>query len=292
MWRSCVAAAALTLALTGCTAAPEPGGTPSGAAAALPAGLEAELIQLRSDVAARQAEVRLRNGGEATIEVGAVEVADPRFAAPARRVVDRTTVLAAGHAVDVRVQLADARCDPASTTDTPPQVTIHGTRDGAPFAATVPIAELIPFLAALHERECVQAGAAASADIALGAFAASDASAAAALDLVVTPRPGEGRLRITGIRGTNLLTFDGIGPGGELPLDVDQTGGDRSAVTVPLPVRPARCDPHAVLEDKRGTVFRLQVEVDGVAGSFDLAADPVLRGELLAWVARWCGYGQ
>ena len=75
------------------------------------------------------------------------------------------------------------------------------------------------------------------------------------------------------------------------PLDIDQTGEGRTAVTVPLPLLPARCDAHAVQEDKRGTVFRLFVEVGGEPGSFDLVATPELRGTLLGWVADWCGFG-
>ncbi|MCT9819675.1 hypothetical protein N3K63_05170 [Microbacterium sp. W1N] len=273
------------LLLAGCAATPADS---AAAARELPAGMSAELIQLRSDVAARQAEVRIVNGTGEPIEVGAVSVADPRFRAPAERVVDRTSTLAPGATVDVRVQLGAAACgvaaEPAAT------LTLRGARGDEPFAAVVPIAEAIPFLAALHERECVQEGAERSADIALGVFTPSDAGAPAALELQVAPRPGDGVLRITGIRETNLLTFDGV-VGGALALDIDQTGADRSAQSVSLPLRPARCDPHAVLEDKRGTVFRLLVEVDGVAGSFDLAASPELRGELLGWVARWCGYG-
>jgi len=277
-----VVIAAITVALGGCapSADPSPG---------LPEGVTAQLIQLRSDVASRQAEVRIVNGSDADVEVGAVSVADPRFRRAAERVVDRVSTLAPGRSVDVRVQLGPVDCE--ASRDAEPTLTVHGTRGGAPFAATVPVGETIPFLTALHTRECVQEGAAASADIALGALLPSAAGMPGALELVVAPRAGEGVLRITGIRETNLLTFDGRDGRGEYPLDIDLTGADRAAVTTPLPVRPARCDPHAVLEDKRGTVFRLQVEVDGVAGAFDLAASPALRGELLAWVARWCGYG-
>jgi hypothetical protein len=61
-------------------------------------------------------------------------------------------------------------------------------------------------------------------------------------------------------------------------------------VTVELPILPARCDAHAVQEDKRGTVFRLLVEVGARPGSFDLAATPEMRGEILGWIAEWCGF--
>lgn len=269
-------------ALVGCAASGD-GAHP------LPEGVTAQLVQLRSDVAARQAEVRIVNGSDAALEVGEVSVVDPRFRAPAERVVDRTSTLAPGAGVDVRVQLAPVDC--AARGDAQATLTLRGAHGTAPFTATEPVTEAIPFLAALHERECVQEGAQRSADVALGAFSPSDAGRPAALELVVTPRPGTGGLRIVGIRETNLLTFERIGSDGVHRLAVDQTGTDRAAVTVALALEPARCDPHAVQEDKRGTVFRLLVEVDGVAGTFDLAASSDLRADLLAWVAKWCGYG-
>jgi hypothetical protein len=31
--------------------------------------------------------------------------------------------------------------------------------------------------------------------------------------------------------------------------------------------------------------------VGGRDGSFDVAASPELRGEILGWIADWCGFG-
>ena len=39
-----------------------------------------------------------------------------------------------------------------------------------------------------------------------------------------------------------------------------------------MPLVPFRCDPHAVQEDKRGTIFDVRVEVDGEPGEIELAA--------------------
>jgi hypothetical protein len=54
---------------------------------------------------------------------------------------------------------------------------------------------------------------------------------------------------------------------------------------------PLRCDPHAVQEDKRGTIFTLEVELDGVPGEIELAASEDMRGSILTWVSNWCGFG-
>ena len=62
--------------------------------------------------------------------------------------------------------------------------------------------------------------------------------------------------------------------------------------TVHLPLVPLRCDPHAVQEDKRGTVFNVEVELDGEPGLVQVAATEDMRGRILTWVADWCGFGE
>jgi len=59
-----------------------------------------------------------------------------------------------------------------------------------------------------------------------------------------------------------------------------------SAVTLTLV--PARCDPHAVAEDKRGTVFPLRVSVDGTSGTVYVAADAEVKAALYDFVRAAC----
>lgn len=286
--RSLAPLAAVLALLVGC-AAPSPDPATSTAATSLPAGVTVELRQTRADVALRQAAVEVRNTTDRTLVVGSVAVTDPRFAAPAERVVERASTLAPGAVADIRVQLDDVACD--ASDDAAATVTLHyrWSEGEADAVATAPIVDAVPFVAALHANECLQVEAERSAAIAFGRFLPSPPREPATLELVVTPTAGVGALRIVGIRETNLLTTPDVEDSVH-PLDIDQTGADRSAVTVGLPILPARCDAHAVQEDKRGTVFRVLVEVDGRAGSFDLAATPEMRGEILGWIAEWCGF--
>lgn len=302
-WRAGVrsgAVAVLTAVLllsAGCvpaTTPPAPASTPAGA---LPEGVTVELRQARSDVAARQASVRIVNGSSRTLRVGAVSVSDPRFEAPAERVVDRTSALPPGRAIDVRVQLADVACAPATSgTDAgaDASVTLDLEIDGVAETVTAPLSDPVPFVAALHDRECVRERVGRAASVSFGRFVASPRGEAAALELVIEPAAGgssdAAAVALVGIRETNLLTFEGLRPGGLFPLGLLVALGE-AASNVTLPLVPARCDPHAVLEDKRGTVFRLLVEIDGKEGSFDVAASEELRGRLLEWVATWCGFG-
>jgi len=253
-----------------------PAGGCTAAAGGLPGGLTATLVQLRSDVADRQMQVRVRNGGDATVTIGEVRVDDPRFSPAAARVLERTTDLPPGSAVDIRVALGEAVCD--TDADAAPTLTLDLVGD-APVAA--PVDELFPFLQPLHDADCLRERIADAATLAIAGFTASAAGEPAELLLELTGTgPDAGAFTLAGVRDTNLLDVDDGALGRILPVRAE-AGTRRLAV----PLVPARCDPHAVQEDKRGTVFAVDVELDGEPGSFDLAAEPDLRARMLSWVA-------
>jgi hypothetical protein len=58
-----------------------------------------------------------------------------------------------------------------------------------------------------------------------------------------------------------------------------------------LRVRPARCDPHAVAEDKVGTLLPLTVAVGSREGVLKVAADGQLRAQLYDFVTQACQTG-
>ena len=101
---------------------------------------------------------------------------------------------------------------------------------------------------------------------------------------------GKAAARIVDVQDTNLLTFAGTQPVG-FAIEADVAEGDTAITTVHLPLVPLRCDPHAVQEDKRGTVFTLDVDLAGKPGTVELAASEDMRGRILTWVADWCGFG-
>lgn len=264
-----VAAVLAALVLVGC--APAQTG--------IPEGVEVSLMQLRSDVAARQAQVRIANGTDDAIRISDVVVDDDRFADAAERADQgRTTTVRPGATVDIRVQLPamDCRTDAGSPTValTLPTGVARGSIDDA-----------LGVLAPLHERECRAERLAEEISLTFAGFEPAQNPDPAALDLLVETTGG-GEALVTGIRPTNLLGFDGLG-GAALPLEIDASTAGVGVVTLPLV--PQRCDPHAVQEDKRGTVFILDVEIDGEAGVIELAADDELRGRILTWVSEWCG---
>ncbi|NUU32888.1 hypothetical protein HNO80_14935 [Arthrobacter sp. C9C5] len=114
----------------------------------------------------------------------------------------------------------------------------------------------------------------------------------AVLRLVITPRNpagagggSSGTLTIDSIGGTTLLEEDTSAPWPS-GLRVDAAGPVHE---VRLGIRPARCDPHAVAEDKVGTLIPLQVTVGGREGTLKIDAGAQLRGRIYDFVTSACG---
>lgn len=276
--RRCARLAVLTTAaalLAGCAVAPV-GNDP------LPEGVSVSFVQLRSDVAARQGQVQIRNGTSEPIEVGEVAVTDPRFDGEATRAVEgRTSRVPPGGTVDVRVQLPPMACDGDEGS-----MTVLLDLGDAAVERSLP--DGLDVIGPLHERECLAARVTDAAALSFASFEPSPPGVPASLVLSVEPS-GDGSVEFRGIQTTNLLTFEGTA--GDTYLLGLEISPSSEATTVALPLVPFRCDPHAVQEDKRGTVFTLEIALDGEPGEIELAAPEDMRGRMLTWVADWCGFG-
>ncbi|MBD3942226.1 hypothetical protein IF188_11015 [Microbacterium sp. NEAU-LLC] len=270
------------LLLAGCSAAPE-------REPALPSGVSVELQQLRSDVSSRQAEVHVTNGSDAAITIGEVRIEDARFEGPSVRVIaDRVSSVPAGGAVDIRVQLAPVACDVPDDGDA--RVVLQIVGDAGTTEVEVSAPDPVGFVAPLHARECLEERVADAAGFAFTGFTASAPGEAATLELTVTPT-GSGEAAVTGIERTNLIDFAVPGDDDVYPLDLEASADQATPTVVAVPIIPFRCDPHAVQEDKRGTIFDVQVVLDGQPGEIELFVGEELRGRILTWVGQWCGFG-
>ncbi|MFF2631578.1 hypothetical protein ACFVR6_01705 [Microbacterium sp. NPDC058021] len=288
-WRRCARAGCATLALAGLAAlaacTPTPAPAPDATAADLPAGVVVTLQQLRSDAADRTAQVRVANDTDGDLEIARVELRDDWFDGPAVR--ERDSTITAGRTVDLRIDLPPSACDGEPDAAARESLVVLTLAGGTAYrvAADDPLG----FTDRLHEKECLAHDVAAVAGLSWEEFVPSAAGAPAAWRLRIAPAGGDGALRVVEVHPTNLLQFAAGAPAPfAVGLAVD---GTAPAASVDVPLWPLRCDPHAVLEDKRGTVFTLGVEIDGTAGLIELPATAEQRGQILAWVARWCGYG-
>ena len=256
---------------TGCSAPP----------ARLPDGVDAWLHQQRSDVAEDRAQVRIVNDTASDLEISELRVADARFRADLVRA-KRATV-PAGAAVDLAVQLPGPSCGGvASEGDGRLTLVLAGGRE-----VSGSLRDALGFLDRLHAAQCRRAAVERVVELRWGAFTPSPPGEPARLDLTLTPTGVEGDVRVRALQTTNLLRF-GREDAGRWALG---TAGAAAEGTVSVPLWPQRCDPHVVQEDKRGTVFTLEVDVEGEAGTIELPADDRTRARILTWVAQWCRFG-
>lgn len=250
----------------------------------LPAGVEVELFQLRSDVAERGAQVRVANGSDTDLVVERVVFQDDWFAGESVR--DRTSTIPAGRTVDLRIALPESSCEDE------PDAAARSSRVSFELAsgatATVDVDDPLGFTTLIHEKECLRHDLAAVATLEWASFTPSASPQPAELQLAITPAGGDGSAQLTELQRTNLIGF--AAQPGAFPLAKSIAATD-AAASVSVPIVPLRCDPHAVMEDKRGTVFTIAVEVDGVSGVVEVAASETMRGDILRWVADWCGFG-
>ena len=266
-----MAAALLVSALAGCA----PGGGTAPTAPDPPAGLSARLVQYRDDVIRRVLSVQLATAER--LEVQAVRVETPAFqpAAPGAG-----TALTPGLPVDVRVPYGAARCEAASSA----AVAVVELADGREVRLALPEAPAL--LGRLHAAECAQRRLGESLEITLDRFAETAPGGGALRGTLRLRRlAGASSYRVVEIGPSTLITLTGGPPGGPV---LALRPGD-GAAQVPVDARPGRCEPHALSESKRSTVFRVFVAVDEAPPLLVLLEPPPAdRERLVRFVEQRC----
>jgi hypothetical protein len=266
------------LALTGCA-------TP---AAELPADVTVSVFQNRFDYGIRQLELKVSNGTDVAITITRAALESTRFTEAA--VWDRPQVVPAGSARDLKVLLAPPACGDDEPVDT---VSLDFTLDsGQTGTASVVPTDETGRLDAISTEDCLGVAVAEHAVISGPAEAVwtPGAHTPAIVDLMVEPTGAAGSATILFAKGTVLLSLVDA-TGAELYThDVGTVIGPDSAPSViRLSVVPARCDPHAVAEDKRGTFFPLEVETsEGLIGRIFVPVSDAVRASLYDFFGDYC----
>lgn len=250
-------------------------------------GLAASIKQGRLDIEARRLVVRLENTGDATLTVNGFELEAPTLALGMVRT--KPLELGPGEAIDVRLDLSKSVCDvevgPARV------VADVSTADADTAGTRVTLTPDDPFdtLARINAAECLGEAVAEVATFTMPEHLTSTGSGAerrAFIDVLVEPAAsGSDSLHIERVSGTTLLNAeDGI----DWMLGIDVAPRD-APFTLSLPVRPARCDAHAIADDKRGTILPFSIAAGDHEGRLDLPSPATLKAELYAYVAERCG---
>lgn len=262
-------------------------------AAELPEGLSARVQQGRLDIEAHRLVVRIENGGDAPVTVERLEVLSPTLAPGMVR--GDPFEVGPGDALQIRLPLSASECGDGA--DVPePRATIlldvatpsgnasgeltaddpHGTL--ARVANADCLAEAVERVAAIEMPEHLRT-------------TGNGAEQRAFLDVEVVPAAsGAGDAAdsfvIDRVYGTTLLNAEG---GVDWPLGTEVTAGSEP-VTISLAVRPARCDAHAIADDKRGTILPFEIRTaDGREGRLDRSSGDALKAELYAYYGERCG---
>ncbi len=295
-----VVATAVASALAGCATADAP----------LPDGVVASVKQGRLDIAARRLVVRIENGADTPLSVERLELDAPTLAEPIVRT--ESFALEVGEAIDLRFDLPEAVCDGAGG-DEAARVSLEFTSedDSRAGAGSLPVDDPFGTLGRIHDDECFAARVAESAKLRLVEplrIEGEGAEQRATVEIAVEPRETEtdssDRLVIERVLSSTLLSAEDAGtppasaePGGDVVAREDDGNWrvDRelrpgeAPFTVELPVRPARCDAHAIADDKRGTIFRLEIADGERIGRVELVSSPELKAALYAYYGERCG---
>lgn len=265
------------LALVACAGAP--------AAPSIPDGLSVAIQQGRLDVVAGRLVVRFENEGDAPVTIEGFTVETPTLSPGLERT--KPFELPAHDAIAIRLDLPASICD-AEPGPLVVDVTL-GTSTGAGEARLV-ADDPFDTVARVNAADCLGESVSEVAAIVMPAHLRSTGAGTerrAFIDVVVEPAAsGDGSMRIERVYGTTLLNAeDGI----DWTLGTDVAAGD-APFTISLPVRPARCDAHAIADDKRGTILPFEIETDdGRSGRLDVPASDGLKAELYAYYGERCG---
>lgn len=298
MRRPAPAAPALALAaglvvalLTGCSTeaeraaevrASESTGAPGGRVP-FPAELTAYVDQSRFDRVGRNVFVRLVNAGEHDYTVTRAEVVSERHA-PVTWTGEETF----HNEADLDFDLPTGSCGTGSDAE----VTVTYRVDGGPeVVSTTRATDRYGALALFLDRDCAQQTLAEAADLVVGEPRVVGTGRASYLELpVVLTATGErDDVAFAGFERTVLFSLregSTVYPGATPVMLRD--GVTSSPV---LRIVPSRCDPHALAEDKVGTLIGVHVQAPGLADNalFHLPLSDEERADLRRFWAAACG---
>lgn len=253
---------------------------------ALPSTLVAYLDQDRVDRVGRSVYVRLVDSGDERVTVTRAEVSSDRFAP-----VTWTGEKSVDHEADLDLELPAGSCGTGSDADV--RLT-YRLGDGPEQVSTTVATDRYGAIGLFLDRDCAAARLAEAADLEVGAHRVVGEGRDSVFELPITLTPTGARddVAFAGFQGTVL--FQAL-EGTPVFPDVDPVPlvGDRP-VELLLRLVPSRCDPHALAEDKVGTLIFFHVtgpDLPDAAFTY-LPLTDAARADLRGFFTSHCGFDQ
>ncbi len=247
-----------------------------------PPAVSASLVASRLSFGERSLNVLVENHTAEDLVISAAQLESHAYTGPAQWIPadgDATTLRPGGR-VALPVELPEAACETAE-----PGFDAAVRLDlGAAGKLVVPAADPYRSVAGAHGQDCLQHEVDAVASFALAPELEVSADGRTAVVRVrVTPSGGSGRLEAR-IGSTTLLSE---APGQPWPREIEVDAADEASV-IELHAVPARCDAHALAEDKAGTRFPLEVSAGPLSGQLRLEPGAEFTAAVYGFVRSAC----
>lgn len=249
----------------------------------LPAGLSVVVYQPRTDIPLQRLALQIVNDGDSDVEVISVRLTSPDFVEDV--VWAGSSTVLSGRQLDLRVPVPRVDC----VAEPDPRV-ILSVDVGSPSEPTeVAVSDPFDLLARLHREACLADEIAAIATLTPREVILPDGVAPAILVIDVAPTGAPGVVTLDQVGGTTLLKPTTGGQASDLVdlgISIDADGPRE----VRIAFVPNRCDPHALLEDKVGTIIPLYVTTaTSTAERWLMPVSDAQRADFYAFFSAYCG---
>ncbi|WP_310208057.1 hypothetical protein [Paenarthrobacter nitroguajacolicus] len=286
LWRSITGylAVASTLSLAvGCA----PGSTDPQPSPGSADPITVEVNQSRDQYGKHAILIQLTNTTDSSLTVTSAQLGSSLFEGTISWDSGESLVLPPRQPKSLPAALPSAACGPGAAADVVTASVTYSQAGQDPVESRTKASDPFGVLGRNAGELCLAAEVADIATLALDpALEVAADGSTAVVRLIATPSSTGGSERTLIIESIDETTLLAQVPTDPWPRDTAiGTAGSRE---LPLRIRPARCDPHAVAEDKVGTLLPLRVRVGEREGLVKVAAPAELRGRIYDFVTAAC----
>lgn len=262
----------------------------SGPATFAEVAVTADLYRSRIDPARRGIQLAVHNDGPVALTIVQAVLDSAALTDPLQR--HATTTIPPGQTRDLVLILSDPVCTDDGAAPLPHALLTVKLADGNTAEVRVATTDRIGQWAEWHVAECFTSAVAQRAELRVRRAEASDAAGTAGgpgligLDLVVVGL-ADG-LELEAVNDTVLFALVGADGQRVASIPIGLTVAPGETLVIPLLLSPARCDAHAIAEDKQGTLFGVDARLGARAGTVTIVADGATRAALYDAFAHAC----